>query len=105
MEIVRDSERMSLGTYITPQAHDKKVNHGVGLFSEAIQFSFLPYAKITCHRAAEVYGENLANHGPEDDVVKDEEDVKITLLVAWVLWGRVRDVMREEEKDAKRVPC
>ena len=91
-------------TYQTPGAHDHEVGRRVRLLAEPVHLRLLPDAEPARGGLAHVDEEGLADEGPEDDVVRDEDEVEPALLVSGIGIRGTCDAMRNEEHGLKGVP-
>lgn len=73
------------------------------MLTKTILLALLPQSKVTSDRLADVDGKALPNERPEDDVVGNEDQVEISLLVAWVGLRGGRDAVGYEQERSEGV--
>lgn len=88
----------------TPESRDDEVKDGITLFAKTSEFCFLANAEILGEGTTEVGRDALAEEGEEDDVVRDEHEIEISLSIARVggIIGRGRSRVRYEEHGRER---
>lgn len=102
--ISRDGcQKRKKGTDPSPSAKDGEVNHGVGLFTEPIYFCWFRESEVAGNRPGDTGSEGLADKGPEDDIVGDEDEVPPRLCVARVGVGGSRDASSDKEEVCKGI--
>ena len=73
------------------------------MLAKAVQLSFSPDAEPFGNGATDVDGDALADEGPEYDVVRNEDEVKITFPVPGVAVRGVGETMGDEDEGREGV--
>ena len=83
---VRRGRRKRFGTHQSPESSETEIQHGVELFSKPVNLRQLLEAEITGNGWTDIDHDSLANERPEDDVVRDEDEVQVAFLVTRISW-------------------
>jgi hypothetical protein len=73
------------------------------LLSEAFHLGFPPYADASRKMTGYIHCNYLPHQRPEHDIVRNENEVEISLLIAWVIWRGSGDAMGKEEEWCKGI--
>ena len=94
---------MQLGTHQSPKSSEAEIQHGIELFSKPVNLCQLLEAEIPGNGWADIDHDGLTNERPEDDVVRDEDEVQVAFLVTRVILRGARHLMGNKEQRRKRI--